>query len=341
MYRVVDIQRVLEKVAPPQYQESYDNSGLLIGDADMNVKGVLISLDLTEAVLEEAIQKGCNMVVSHHPLIFKGLKSINSSHWIGRCVQKAVKNDIAVYAIHTNLDNVLTQGVNGKIADRIGLVNREVLLPKKGNLSFSVKAPALLKREVVEAVKSIHPQSLYVHEGFVNPMTDGKGDYFDCSGVVLPHAKKELQRVLADFSVEPVFQLNEYLDSGLGAGLTGELELPVPEREFLDFLKKRLNTPLIRHTQLLGKSVSRVAVCGGAGSFLLNRARAAGADVFITGDFKYHDFFEADNRILVADVGHFESEQYTIELIFDILKDNFSTFALHCTKVNTNPINYY
>ena len=172
-------------------------------------------------------------------------------------------------------------------------------------------------------------------------MTDGKGDYFDCSGVVLPHAKKELQRVLADFSVEPVFQLNEYLDSGLGAGLTGELELPVPEREFLDFLKKRLNTPLIRHTQLLGKSVSRVAVCGGAGSFLLNRACAAGADVFITGDFKYHDFFETDNRILVADVGHFESEQYTIELIFDILKDNFSTFALHCTKVNTNPINYY
>ena len=153
MYRVLDIQRVLEKVAPPQYQESYDNSGLLIGDADMKVKGVLISLDLTEAVLEEAIQKGCNIVVSHHPLIFKGLKSINSSHWIGRCVQKAVKNDIAVYAIHTNLDNVLTQGVNGKIADRLGLVNREVLLPKKGNLSFSVKVPALLKREVVEAVK--------------------------------------------------------------------------------------------------------------------------------------------------------------------------------------------
>nr|MBS0036607.1 Nif3-like dinuclear metal center hexameric protein [Saprospiraceae bacterium] len=342
MNRIRDIQNALEGVAPTGYQENYDNSGLIIGDSETPVEGVLVSLDVTEEVVDEAITLGCNLIVAHHPLIFKGLKKINSSHWIGRCVQKAIKNDLAIYAIHTNLDNVLDNGVNGKIADRLQLVNRRVLSPKEGLVQFRLLVSPLLKKEAVSAIQSVSPQSFSIHKSVGSGESEkGESPFYSCTGLIRAHSENFLQSALAPFSLKADFQNSRATDPGLGAGMVGDLELPVTEKEFLSLLKKQLNTGLIRHTQLLGKSVSRVAVCGGAGSFLLGAAVASGADFFVTGDFKYHDFFEADKRIVVADVGHFESEQYTIELIFDILKDNFSTFALHCTKVNTNPINYY
>lgn len=342
MIRIKDLQNALEGIAPLGYQENYDNSGLIIGDSDTPVEGVLVSLDVTEEVVEEALTLGCNLIVAHHPLIFKGLKKINSSHWIGRCVQKAIKNDLAIYAIHTNLDNVLDNGVNGKIADRLQLVNRRVLSPKEGLVQFRLLVSPLLKKEAVSAIQSVSPQSFSIHETFeMDESQKENSPVYCCTGLIRTQSEEILRRALAPFSLKADFQNSRAIDPRLGAGVVGDIELPLAEMEFLSLLKKRLNTGLIRHTQLLGKSVSRVAVCGGAGSSLLGAAVASGADFFVTGDFKYHDFFEADKRLVVADVGHFESEQYTIELIFDILKDNFSTFALHCTKVNTNPINYY
>lgn len=338
MTQIKEVISVLENIAPPQYQESYDNSGLLVGDKNADVKGVLVCLDSTEAIVDEAIQLGCNLIIAHHPLIFKGLKKIDPNHWIGRVVIKAIKHDIAIYAIHTNLDNVLRNGVNAKIAEKLGLVNTRILMPSKSVLSFCIKCPLLLKKEVLGAIESIQPLN-YRHLEATNG-TDSKS-IVEISGEIAAHQKGQLNYVLKSFGIKASF--NEINDPHpeLGAGLIGELELPVPEKNFLTLLKKEFKTTIVRHTELLEKSVLKVAVCGGSGSFLLPVAIRAGADAFVTGDFKYHDFFEADKKILVADIGHFESEQYTIELIIDIVKDNFSTFALQYTQVDTNPVKYF
>lgn len=256
-----DIILHLESIAPPAYQETYDNAGLITGAADWECKGALICLDATEEVVWEAIQKGYNLVIAHHPIVFTGLKKINGKNYVERAVIKAIKHDIAIYAIHTNLDNVI-QGVNGRMADRLGLADRRILSPKQDS-------------------------------------------------------------------------------GGVGSGLIGELETPLEEAAFLKKLKEQFHLPLIRHTALLNRPVKRVALCGGAGSFLVARALAAGANVFITGDMKYHEFFDADGRLLIADIGHYESEQFTIDLLYDILQEKFPTFAVLKTEVSTNPVRYY
>lgn len=252
---------VLEAIAPPHWQESYDNAGLIVGDPTGVCTGVLFSLDSTEAVLVEAKQKGCNLVVAHHPIVFKGLKRFNGATYVERTVIQAIRQDIAVYAIHTNLDNVLYRGVNAKIAEKIGLQDTRILMPKQG-----------------------------------------------------------------------------FPD--IGAGLTGMLPAAMAELDFLRHLKRQLRTDCIRHTALRGRPVQKVAVCGGAGSFLLPEARRAGADVFVTADFKYHEFFDADGQLIIADVGHYESEQFTSELLFDIVSEKFPTFALHLADTYTNPVSY-
>ena len=338
MTQIKEVISVLESIAPPQYQESYDNSGLLIGNKNAEVKGVLVCLDSTEAIVDEAMELGCNLIIAHHPLIFKGLKKIDPNHWIGRVVIKAIKHDIAIYAIHTNLDNVLQNGVNAKIAEKLGLTNTKILMPSKSTLSFSIKSPVLLKNEVLAAVESIQPLN-YRHLEATNGI-DSKS-IVDISGEIAPHQKGQLTYALGELRITASFNEIKDRHPGLGAGLFGELELPLPEKNFLNLLKTEFKTAVVRHTELLKKSVLKVAVCGGSGAFLLPVAIRAGADVFVTGDFKYHDFFEADKKILVADIGHFESEQYTIELIIDIVKDNFSTFALHYTQVDTNPVKYF
>ena len=338
MTKIKEIISVLEGIAPPQYQESYDNSGLLLGSSETKVSGVLVSLDVTEMVVEEALKLGCNLIVAHHPLIFQGLKKIDPDHWIGRVVIKAIKHDIAIFAIHTNLDNVLQNGVNSKIAKKLGLNNCKILLPTKSVIGFEVQLPILLKEEALTAVKNTHPLNFRYWEA-ASGISEKRSIYV--SGELAEHQKGELKRCLQAFGLNPVFNELQTKHPELGAGLIGELDLPLTEKAFLNLLKEQLRTPLIKHTELLGKSVLKIAVCGGSGSFLLAVAKSMGADVLVSGDFKYHDFFEADRKILVADVGHFESEQYTIELIIDILKDNFSTFALHYTQVNTNPVNYF
>ncbi|TVQ42986.1 MAG: Nif3-like dinuclear metal center hexameric protein [Saprospirales bacterium] len=338
MTQIKEVLEVLENIAPAEYQESYDNSGLLVGNKNIELKGVLVCLDTTEEIVDEAVEKDCNLIIAHHPLIFKGLKKIDPNHWVGRVVIKAIKSDIAIYAIHTNLDNVLKNGVNAKIAEKLGLTKTKVLMPSKSTLSFSIKSPILLKKEVLQATDKISPLN-YSYSESTNG-NDGK-KIVEVIGEIAPHQKSQLSNSLKGLGV--IASFNELTDRhpDLGAGLIGELEMPVPEKDFLSILKKQFKTAVIRHTELLGKSVLKVAICGGSGSFLLPFAIGAGADVFVTGDFKYHDFFEADRKILVADIGHFESEQYTIELIIDIIKDKFSTFALHYTQVDTNPVKYF
>lgn len=260
--KVFEITDYLEEIAPIQLQEHYDNTGLIIGNAMMEVKGVVLCLDSVEAVVDEAIKKDCNLIIAHHPIIFCGLKKLNGKNYIERTVLKAIKHDIAIYAIHTNLDNVFLNGVNSKFAQKLDLFNTQILAPK------------------------------------------------------------------------------DIMNPNIGAGMIGNLSTPMGGADFLSFLKKAMDISCIRHTSILKKPVQRVAICGGSGSFLLKEALRQKADVFITGDFKYHEFFDADGKIIIADIGHFESEQYTIELLFEIISQKFSNFALHLTGVNTNPINY-
>lgn len=276
--RIIDIVRVLETIAPLNLQESYDNAGLLTGSSDWECMGILCTLDATEAVILEAKNRGLNLVVTHHPVIFGGLKKINGRNYVEKTVIAAIKNDIAIYAIHTNLDNVI-HGVNNRIADRIGLINRQILLPK------------ILHHTSVEGVK------------------------------------------------EPVSLVSD--NQSIGSGLLGQLPEELDETGFLYMLKTSFELTVIRHTPLLGKKLKKVAICGGSGSFLTGKAIAAGADVYVTADIKYHEFFDANNRILLADIGHWESEQYTTELLVEILQAKFPTFAVLKSGIITNPVNYF
>lgn len=263
---VSDLVDFLHSVAPNNFQEEYDNSGLLVGNYDDVITSVLVSLDVTESVLEEAIELGTNVIVSHHPIIFSGLKRLTKSNYVQRIVQKAIKHDINLFAIHTNLDNVYHNGVNTFIANRLALINVDILKPK------------------------------------------------------------------ADLM---------YNEAKIGAGIIGELKNPMEEKAFLAYLKEKMEVNCIKYTALQQKPISRVAVCGGSGRFLLNDAIKQNSDIFISSDFKYHEFFDADNQIVIADIGHFESEQFTIRMLHEILTNKFNNFASHYTKVNTNPVNYF
>ena len=254
----------LHSIAPNAYQESYDNSGLLVGSYEAEVKAVLVSLDVTEAILDEAMERGCNVVISHHPIIFSGLKRLVGADYVQRIVQKAIKNDINLFAIHTNLDNVYESGVNTYIAKRLGLKEVQILKQKEG------------------------------------------------------------------------FEL----DQRVGAGIIGEIT-PTIEDYFLEIVKEKMAVGCIKHTALLGKPISKVAICGGSGRFLLSEAIRQGADVFISSDFKYHEYFDADGQIVIMDIGHYESEQYTTELLGGLLTEKFSNFAVHLTRMNTNPVSYF
>ena len=355
----------LESLAPLAYQEDYDNSGLIVGQPEQEIQQALISLDCTEAVVDEAIAKNCQVIISHHPIVFKGLKKFNGKTYVERVVEKAIRNHIAIYAIHTNLDNV-THGVNERICETLGLTNLRILTPKTG----------ILKKLVtyVPADKAEQVRNALFHAGAGNI-----GNYSECSfnaegtGTFkgnedsTPYVGEPGQRHHEDeIRIETVYPVN--LESKLlmalflahpyeevaydlydltnqhqqvGAGMIGELEEEMDGEEFLFELKQRMHAHVIRHTTLTGKTVKRVAVCGGAGSFLLKQAIAAGADVFVTADFKYHEFFDAEGKIVIADIGHFESEQFTQQLLYEIIQKKFPNFAVRLTEINTNPVKYY
>ncbi len=328
------------------------------------VNGAIISLDCTEAVVDEAIANGVNLIISHHPIVFKGLKKFNRKSYVERVVMKAIKHDIALYAIHTNFDHVLA-GVNSKICEKLGIKNPSILSPKTGILKKLVTyCPVEFADRVREALFSAgagkigrYSECSYNTDGFgtfkagegTNAFVGEVGELHKEAEVrietVYP-VENERKLVLALLTAHPYEEVaydlypltNAFTD--VGSGMVGDLQQEIEELDFLHFVKDQLGAKVIRHTELLGKKVKRVAVCGGSGGFLLGKAIGAGADVFITADYKYHEFFDAEKKIIIADVGHFESEQFTQELLFDILTKKFPNFALRLTEKNTNPINY-
>lgn len=355
----------LEQIAPSSYQEAYDNSGLLVGDPQQTVNQALVSLDCTEEIVDEAIRTGADLIISHHPIVFAGLKRFTGRTYVERVVMKAIRHGIALYAIHTNLDNV-QEGVNAVIASRLGLKNTAILDPKQGQLRklvvFVPGAHAERVRDALFAGGGGHiggyEECSYNSEGYgtfrggedAKPFVGEKGVRHQEAEVrietVFP-AYRQRQVVLSLMEAhpyeEPAFDIYnlENAHGHVGSGMTGFLDSPMDERDFLEHIKQSLQATVIRHTALRGRPVHKVAVCGGAGGFLLGKAIAAGADFFITADYKYHEFFDAEGKIVIADPGHFESEQFTSQLLLEIIRKKFPNFAIRLAETNTNPINYY
>jgi len=355
----------LESYAPLNYQEDYDNSGLLTGNPDQEVTAALVALDCTEVIVDEAIAKGCNLIITHHPIVFKGLKKLTGKNYVERVIIKAIQNNIALYAIHTNLDSV-QNGVNGVICKRLGLQQARILNPKAGNLkklvTFCPTAHVTQFREVLFAagagdIANYSNCSFNTEGTGTFKANEGTTPFVGSHGIqhheretrietifLVQDERKILLALLENHPYEEVaydiYPLENKLNT-VGSGMIGWLEQEMEATEFLAFLKARMDVTVIRHTRTTGKKIKRVAVCGGSGSFLLNNAIAAGADAFITADFKYHEFFDADGKLMIADIGHFESEQFTSDLLIDIIREKFPNFAIRLTEHNTNPINYY
>ncbi|MES2726419.1 MAG: Nif3-like dinuclear metal center hexameric protein [Bacteroidota bacterium] len=359
-----DIIQLFEAYAPIQLQESYDNSGLITGDKKAAITGTLITLDCTEAIVDEAIANNCNLIVAHHPIIFSGLKKITGKNYVERVIIKAIKNDIAIYAVHTNLDNV-SDGVNGKIAERLGLQNIRVLQNKAGIL-----------KKLVTFIPSSHAEQ--VKQALFKAGAGHIGNYSDCgfshSGtgsfkgneLSSPFAGKpnelHIEEEIRFETIVPIYLQNEIIAAllkahpyeevaydiipventfnGIGGGLIGELTDEMSSGDFLKMLKEKMELAVIKFTPF-DKPIKKIALCGGAGQFLLKQAIQQGADAFISADFKYHEFFDAEQNLMIADIGHYESEKFTKELMFDLIMKKNPTFALLLSKINTNPVNYY
>jgi dinuclear metal center YbgI/SA1388 family protein len=364
MITIRDVADHLERIAPVAYQEDYDNSGLIVGDPARTVTGVLLTLDCTEDIIEEARVAGCNLVIAHHPIIFRGLKRLTGRTFVERTVIRAIREHIAIYAIHTNLDNIAT-GVNMKIAERIGLVNLKVLLPRPETLSkLTTFVPSQSADHVAAALHAAGAGNIGEYRNC--SFRSGGTGYFEPTEKARPsvgrakHLEKvdevrievilpsvvERAVVKALHSAHPYEEVAYYLSrlendsQDVGAGMIGELPSPEEPLAFLRRLKQCMSTECIRHTPVLGRPIKRVAVCGGSGRFLLDEAIRKEADVFVSADFKYHEFFDADGRIIIADMGHYESEQFTPELLGEVLREKFTTFAINFSKKVTNPISY-
>ena len=354
----------LEERFPLYLQEDYDNSGLQLGDPNMEVTRALVALDCTEAIVDEAIETSSNVILVHHPILFKGIKRIGVSTEIERILRRCIKHDIAIYAIHTNLDNHI-EGVNAKIAETIGLTQCRILQPKQNTLyKLVVYTP-------IDSEEKVHQAICAAGAGNI-------GNYYNCgyathgTGTFTPNEKANptigeahVPTRLEEAKMEYLLEKNnigavlsamkaahpyeevaydlialENRNTQVGSGMIGQLPTPMDELEFLSHLKKAFNCGVIKYTELQRKPIRTVALCGGAGSFLLPQAIQQHADIFISGDFKYHEFFGAENKIVIADIGHYESEQYTSALLVEIIREKFPTFAVQLTVNNTNPINF-
>jgi len=356
----------LESIAPPAYQEAYDNAGLITGSRDWECRGVLTTLDATEAVVEEAIARKCNLIVAHHPIVFGGLKKLNGKNYVERTVIAAIKHDIAIYAIHTNLDNMVAEGVNGRMAAKLGLINGRALLPKEDTLQ---KLVCFVPVDHLEAVRDAvfsagagnignYTEASYASEG-IGTFKAGKGAQPFAGAIGERHREAEVrlevivpvvnsQRVVramigAHPYEEVAYDLVNLANShpGIGSGLLGELPEALGESAFLKKIQQVFEVPVIRHTRLTGGRVKKVALCGGAGSFLISKALSSGANFYITSDVKYHEFFDANDRLVIADIGHFESEQFTSDLLFEVLREKYLNFAVLKSDAKTNPVKYF
>jgi len=362
--KIGEITDFLEGWAHPALQEAYDNSGLILGDKNDECHSALITLDVTEEVIDEAVENDINLIIAHHPIIFKGIKRIGKNHWIDKCLRKAISHDIAIYSIHTNLDNVST-GVNKKICEKIGLGDLQVLQPKANMLTkLTLFVPKENKDELLSALfqsgagnignydecsfESAGTGSFRGNESS-NPTIGKKGirEYVSESRIEVLVEKHNLGRVLSAMKAAHPYEEVAYYASDLlnenqeiGSGMIGSLDREMSAVDFLTMLKSSMQLNMVRHTRLTNEPVKKVAVCGGSGSFLLKKAIGKRADVFVTADFKYHEFFEANDQIMIADIGHYESEVFTKDLLHDELTKTFANFAFRLSKVDTNPINY-
>jgi dinuclear metal center YbgI/SA1388 family protein len=364
MTKIKEITGLLEQLAPLSLQESYDNAGLQTGNPEEEVTGVLLTLDCTLAVIQEALAHNCNLIIAHHPVIFRPLKGLTGRNEVEQIIIQAIRHHIAIYACHTNLDNVLP-GVNAKICEKLGLSRTRILAPKSGSLLKLVTFAPLADTAGVLAA---------LHQAGAGQI----GNYKNCSfqtagtGAFMPNdqARPEIgqawkQEQVAENRLEVLFPDHlqgrvlaalkaahpyeevaydvyrlENTNQEVGAGMIGYLPEPLPAPEFLNYLKAKMDLQLIRHTALPQQAIRQVAVCGGAGSFLTRDALRAGADVFVTADLKYHEFFAAEGKMLLADIGHYESEVYTKEIFYDTIVKNFTNFAVLKSIVNTNPVRY-
>ncbi len=365
MTKIKDVINYLEIIAPLAHQEAYDNSGLLTGSKENKVTNVLITLDCTEEIVAEAIKKKCNLIIAHHPIIFAGLKKLTGANYVERTVIKAIKNDISIYAIHTNLDNVIL-GVNQQFATQLGLNNLSILTQKANTLS---KLVSFVPKDTASKVL----ETLY------NAGAGDIGNYSDCSfkvdgigsftpntdanptigtqniaekveesriEVLIPN-HKSTQIIAALKDSHPYEEVAFYItalantNQTLGAGMLGTLEKELPINEFLQYVKGRMSLSIIKYTKGFSGTIKTVAICGGSGSFLLKAAIGAKADAYISSDFKYHEYFDAEDKLMICDIGHYESEVGTKDLLFDILSKKFSSFALNLSEIDTNPINYF
>lgn len=364
MVTIKGVIQYIEEFAPSIYQENYDNSGIQVGNPEVALKGVLLAIDVTESVVDEAIQNGLNLIISHHPVIFGGIKRLTGKNYTERVVLKAIKNDVIIYSCHTNIDNYL-YGVSYRMAEKIGLQNIQVLKPLTSGLCKLVTyIPNEHLGKIQEAVFNAGAGHIgnykwcsfnakgdgtFWGNGNTNPYAGEKGKLHTESETrfetVFPkHIEaKVISALIKAHPYEEVaydlYSLNN-VNNNFGSGAIGTLTEAMPEKEFLMQVKNTFHADVLRHTNLLGKDIKIVALCGGSGSFLLNDARHARADVFISADFKYHQFFDAESQIVIADIGHFESEQFTLEIFYEILIKKLSNFAICFTKVKTNPINY-
>jgi dinuclear metal center YbgI/SA1388 family protein len=365
--KIKEIIQFLETIAPPAYQENYDNAGLIVGNPETEITGILTCLDSLESIVDEAITNHCNLIVAHHPIVFRGLKRLNGKNYVERIVLKAIKNEIAIYAIHTNLDNVLQSGVNQQIALRLGLKNLKILAPKRQTLMhLTVFVPTENTQTVLNALYATGAGRIGDYEncsfrtsgiGTFRPVRNANpylGTLNEAENVIEDRIEVVLEAHLQNKILKAMRQAHPYEEVAyfltalenenqtIGAGIVGEYEPEnaLSEMDFLKFLKQKMAAGVVRYTALRGKPVQRIAICGGSGSFLLSNAIGAGADVFVTADFKYHEFFDADGKIVIADIGHFESEQFTIDHLKNLLQNKFKKICVFSTKKDTNPVKY-
>ncbi len=363
-YTIQEITQAIESIAPCSYQEDYDNAGLIVGSPQQKVDKAIVALDATEEVVDEAIAKQAQLIIAHHPIVFKGLKRFNGRNYVERAIIKAIKNDIAIYAVHTNLDNV-PQGVNAKIAEKIGLSRTRILQPMSNDLrklvTFIPKEHTLTVSKAVFDAGAGHignyDQCGYTTNGlgsfralegaapFVgNPNSFHQEEESRFETIFPAHKQSAILNALTSshpyeevaYDIYPLKNLNPKA----GAGMIGELETAEDELTFLQRIKSVFRAGCVKYTPLKNKPIKKVAICGGSGSFLLKKAIATDADVFVSSDFKYHDYFDAENKILIADIGHFESEQFTKELILEIVTEKIPNFAAYISEVKTSPVNY-
>jgi len=362
--KITEIITVLEEMAPLAYAEDFDNVGLLVGNQEAEATGVLVCHDALENVIDEAIAKNCNLVVCFHPILFSGIKKITGKNYVERSVLKAIKNDIAIYAVHTALDNH-KNGVNKIFCDALGLTNTKILVPKP---NFIQKLVTYTIPENVEQVRNAlfdagagkignyddcsftsQGNGTYMGNENSNPEIGERFEFVEAQEIKIEvtfekHLQSKILKALLKNHVyeEVAYEIYDLqnVHQNIGLGMVGELEKPLSEVEFLQLVKTKMQCGGIRHSSLLGKSIKKVAVLGGSGSFAIKNAIQAGADVFLTADLKYHNFYEAENQIVLADIGHFESERYTKNYIVDYLKEKITNFAFVLSEENTNPVKY-